>query len=31
MADSKDANLDARVTNLEKQVGIVATKVIGQN
>ena len=27
MAENDDKNLDARVTNLEKQVGIVATKV----
>ena len=27
MADDNDKNLDARVTNLEKQVSIVATKV----
>ncbi len=27
MADDKDKNLDARVTNLEKQVAVVAAKV----
>lgn len=27
MADNNDSNLDARVTSLEKQVAVVATKV----
>lgn len=27
MADSNNANLDERVTNLERQVAVIATKV----